>query len=355
MAARVRDWSGGRTFTVQTQDPRWRNSAYDLIVAPAHDGLSGDNVFEIIGSPHRITRQKLAEAAPAFADRIDVLPHPRVAVMIGGRSRAFDLTPAHAAILADRIKAAVQAAGGSLLLTFSRRTPDAAQAVMTERLSDLPGWIWDGTGDNPLFAMLDGADHVLVTEDSANMATEAAATGKPVHILPMIALKPPGKFARLHADLQARGAARPFDRLDLRAAERDGTRRPRRAGSHGDALVAAPAASVAAPCIGGTVRVAGAGGAAVGDRNRIPAVLALRLGLGRHARETHERDAQTRSDGHAQRQPQRQIACRRAQGPAEGDPQTHADRQEGDVRALLHLHSPRSKPHPSIAHRGISA
>ena len=82
---------------------------------------------------------------------------------------------------------------------------------MTERLSALPGWIWDGEGDNPLFAMLDGADHILVTEDSANMAAEAASTGKPVHILPMVAKKAPGKFARLHADLQARGAARPFD------------------------------------------------------------------------------------------------------------------------------------------------
>lgn len=211
LSARVRDWSGGKTFTVQTQDPRWKNSAYDLIIAPAHDGLSGDNVFEIIGSPHRITPEKLAEAAPAFADRIAPLPHPRVAVMIGGKSKAFDLTPAHAADLAERIKAAVQAAGGSLLLTFSRRTPDAARAVMTERLSTLPGWVWDGTGDNPLFAMLDAADHVLVTEDSANMATEAASTGKPVHVLPMIALKPAGKFARLHADLEAHGAARPFD------------------------------------------------------------------------------------------------------------------------------------------------
>ena len=211
LSARVRDWSGGKTFTVQTQDPRWNNDAYDLIVAPAHDSLSGDNVFEIIGSPHRITPQRLAEAAPAFAARTAPLPHPRVAVMIGGRSKAFDLTPAHAALLADRIKAAVQASGGSLLLTFSRRTPGAAQAVMTERLSALPGWIWDGTGDNPLFAMLDAADHVLVTEDSANMATEAAATGKPVHVLPMIALKPAGKFARLHADLRAHGAARPFD------------------------------------------------------------------------------------------------------------------------------------------------
>ena len=211
LSARVRDWSGGKTFTVQTQDPRWKNSAYDLIVAPAHDGLSGDNVFEIIGSPHRITPQKLAEAAPAFADRIKALPHPRVTVMIGGKSKAFDLPEAHAAALADQISAAVQAAGGSLLLTFSRRTPEAAKAVMTERLSALPGWIWDGTGDNPLFAILDAADHVLVTEDSANMATEAAATGKPVHILPMVALKPADKFARLHADLAAHGAARPFD------------------------------------------------------------------------------------------------------------------------------------------------
>ena len=211
LSAKVHDWSGGKTFAVQTQDPRWKNSAYDLIVAPAHDGLSGDNVFEIIGSPHRITPQKLAEAAPTFADHIDALPHPRVTVMIGGRSKAFDLPEAHAAALADQIKTAVQAAGGSLLLTFSRRTPEAAKTIMTQRLSALPGWIWDGTGDNPLFAMLDAADHVLVTEDSANMATEAAATGKPVHVLPMIALKPAGKFARLHADLAAHGAARPFD------------------------------------------------------------------------------------------------------------------------------------------------
>lgn len=211
LSARVRGWSGGKTFVVQTQDPRWNNAAYDLIVAPAHDGLSGDNVFEIVGSPHRITARTLTEAAPAFAARLDALPHPRVAVMIGGKSKAFDLPEAHAAELADRIKAAVQAAGGSLLLTFSRRTPEAAKAVMTERLSALPGWIWDGTGANPLFAMLDAADHVLVTEDSANMATEAASTGKPVHVLPMVALKPPGKFAQLHADLAAHGAARPFD------------------------------------------------------------------------------------------------------------------------------------------------
>lgn len=203
--------SGGRTFVVQTQDPRWRTGAYDLVVAPAHDRVEGPNVLSITGSPHRVTRDRLAEGAAAFEDALSPLPRPRVAALIGGRSMAFDLPEAHAAELADRIAGAVADAGGSLMLTFSRRTPEAAQAAMSARLAALPGLIWDGTGPNPYFAFLQFADHVLVTEDSANMAAEAASTGAPVHILPMVPLKPAGKFARLHDDLRERGAARPFD------------------------------------------------------------------------------------------------------------------------------------------------
>lgn len=203
--------SGGKTFVVQTQDPRWKTDAFDLVVAPRHDGIEGANVLSISGSPHRISADRLAEGAAAFADRLEPLPHPRVAVLVGGKSRAHDLPEAQAADLADRIAAAITAAGGSLMLTFSRRTPEAAKAAMTARLAHLPGLIWDETGPNPYFAFLRFADHILVTEDSANMAAEAASTGKPVHILPMIATKPADKFARLHADLRDRGAARPFD------------------------------------------------------------------------------------------------------------------------------------------------
>lgn len=211
LSVQARARSGGRTFVVQTQDPRWRNDAYDLVVAPDHDGMTGAHVLSITGSPHRVTAARLAEGAAAFADRLEPLPRPRVAALIGGRSRAFDLTEPHAADLAGQIAATVEAAGGSLMLTFSRRTPEPARAAMTARLAHLPGLIWDGEGPNPYFAFLKFADHILVTEDSANMAAEAASTGAPVHILPMIPLKPADKFARLHADLRARGAARPFD------------------------------------------------------------------------------------------------------------------------------------------------
>lgn len=211
LSARVRERSAGRTLVVQTQDPRWNARAYDLIVAPAHDRLAGDNVMSITGSPHRVTAVRLSEEARGFEATLSPLPHPRVAALIGGRSKAFDLTESHATVLADQIAVSVEHRGGSLMLTYSRRTPEAAKAIMTARLGHLPGLIWDGTGANPYFAFLHFADHILVTEDSANMAAEAASTGKPVHILPMVPLKTADKFARLHADLRERGAARPFD------------------------------------------------------------------------------------------------------------------------------------------------
>jgi uncharacterized protein len=210
LSVAVGRWSGGRTRVVQCQDPRWANGRFDLIVAPAHDRLSGANVLSITGSPHRVTDERLAEGARAFADRIDPLPKPRLAVLVGGRSRAFDLPETHAAQLGERIATAALAARGSALVTFSRRTPKDAKAALEAELSGVPRWVWTGEGANPLFAFLGAADHILVTEDSANMAAEAASTGKPVHILPMVRTGRADKFARLHADLQARGAARPF-------------------------------------------------------------------------------------------------------------------------------------------------
>ena len=216
LSASVKRRSGGKTFVVQTQDPRWRTGVYDLVVAPEHDGLAGPNVLSIVGAPHRVHTGGLAASAAAFAERLAPLPRPRVAVLVGGRSRAHDLPQAHAAGLADAVARAVDETGGSVMVTFSRRTPGAARIAMTERLKGLPGEIWSGEGANPYFAYLHFADHVLVTEDSANMAAEAASTGKPVHVLPMIPLKPAPKFDRLHAALRAHGATRPFEgRLDV--------------------------------------------------------------------------------------------------------------------------------------------
>jgi mitochondrial fission protein ELM1 len=208
LSIRLRRWSGGKTFVVQLQDPRVPPQMFDLVAPPRHDRLTGDNVVPMLGSPHRVTPEKLAAEYARFAERLDPLPRPRVAVLVGGRSKAFDISSERAAALAHEIQLPLEQEGGSLMMTFSRRTPDPARALLTARLRHLPGLIWDGQGPNPYFAFLAAADYVLVTEDSTNMATEAAATGKPVFILKLDGSSL--KFRLFHEMLEQQGAARPF-------------------------------------------------------------------------------------------------------------------------------------------------
>ena len=209
LSVRVRKWSEGHTFVVQLQDPRAPLNLFDLVAPPLHDKLTGPNVFPIVGSPHRITPAKLASAYETFADRIDHLLRPRLTVLIGGKSKAFDLPPARAEMLADDLARALDHSAASLLMTFSRRTPEAAERILRERLRGYPGIIWDGAGENPYFAFLAAADFIVVTQDSVNMVAEAASTGKPVYIAAVDGDQ--WRKRLFHADLAERGVARLFE------------------------------------------------------------------------------------------------------------------------------------------------
>ena len=94
------------------------------------------------------------------------------------------------------------------MATPSRRTGPDGVRLLRERLAGVPGQVWDGSGENPYFAYLAVADALIVTADSVSMVSEAAATGKPVHIVDL-----PGgdaKFARFHAAMRQAGITRPF-------------------------------------------------------------------------------------------------------------------------------------------------
>ena len=99
------------------------------------------------------------------------------------------------------------------MVTFSRRTGPEIEKAVRDALSGSNTVIWDGTGGNPYFAYLALADHIVVTEDSASMVSEAAATGKPISILRLAGGS--SKFGRFHAAMAKRGVTREFTgRLD---------------------------------------------------------------------------------------------------------------------------------------------
>ena len=206
------------SFTVYVQDPRIDTDRFDLVIAPEHDRLSGHNVESMIGSPNRLTETELIGQMLSFSDGLANLPMPRAALLIGGTSKTHKLGKKEHS---SHLKAAQDliAKGYSLLITTSRRTPD--WAIQVYKLLDYDHdnvWAYHGEGPNPYFAFLGGADVILVTEDSTNMLTEAASTGKPVFTLPMQGKA--GKFQQLYDSLAKRCKIRPFDG-NLNVAEYD--------------------------------------------------------------------------------------------------------------------------------------
>lgn len=206
-ALAIRRASGGRTVAAQIQDPRLGRDAFDLMVVPEHDRLRGPRVVTSKGALNRVTADKLT-AALAHFPRLASLPRPILGVLIGGSNRAYRLTLDRLGAIADMIAASLRETGGAAVVTPSRRTGEAGVALLRERLAGLPASIWDMTGENPYYAYLALADAFLVTPDSVSMISEAAATGKPVHIIELDGGD--AKFARFHQAMQQAGITRPF-------------------------------------------------------------------------------------------------------------------------------------------------
>lgn len=198
----VRAWSGGRTLAVQILDPRIATHHWDLVVAPRHDLLHGDNVLSPMGSLGPVDDAWLADAREAFAG-FGELPGPRLGVLLGGPRHGAATDASELAALLEAVKHRHAREGGSVMVVASRRTPSALFPMVRAAFHDVPGFFWAPGDDdpNPYPGVLGWADRLVVTPDSVNMLSEACATGRPVHTLVTSPL--PAKLERFHAALRA--------------------------------------------------------------------------------------------------------------------------------------------------------
>lgn len=201
-----------QTLLIYIQDPRGNYDLFDLIIAPAHDKLNRKNAISMIGSPNRLSEEKLDSAAQTFDDKIESYPAPRAAILIGGTSKHQFIDDKH---LQDHIQSAsmLLETGRSLFITLSRRTDAATRTTWAEFAAKHKDrvWFYDETtsdaGPNPYFAFLAASDLILVTEDSTNMLTEAYYTGVPVSRLAVAGTA--GKFETLYHGLETYRSASP--------------------------------------------------------------------------------------------------------------------------------------------------
>lgn len=212
VARYIKKQSENKTTLVQIMHPGRSGAAdFDLICVPVHDGKTlASNEMSMVGAPHRVNETKLAAAKEHWQDSFADLPAPKIALIVGGATKDKVFNEAMAAQLGRMINQMAQDQNGSLLVTTSRRTGQAAEALLSE--IDVPSYRfkWGDEGENPYFGFLSHADYIVVTGDSVSMCSEACATGKPVLIYA------PGemisdKHKRMVQSLYDTGCAGPFE------------------------------------------------------------------------------------------------------------------------------------------------
>lgn len=204
IALHIKKKSAGKTFLVQVQDPRISPKHFDLVIVPQHDPARGGNVLVTAGALHRVTPEKIEAGKKSFEDLLSALPSPRVAVLIGGSSKAHRMTAETTKKLTEQLLGL----NAGLMITASRRTGIDNARLLRHALTGPNVYFWDGEGENPYFAFLGFADYIIVTEDSVSMTSEALSTGKPVYTAAL-----EGGARRLglfHEMLQKQGYTKPF-------------------------------------------------------------------------------------------------------------------------------------------------
>lgn len=180
----IQQQSGGTTRLVHIGRPWAPLAAWDLIVTtpqyflPEHPGIVHNSL-----PLHRYSASELANAGDALQSHVAHLPRPWVAVLMGGDSGRFVMTPEKGRTLGELVQALASAAGGSVLFTDSPRTPQAAGDALQAQLQQAHFcYRWGSGGENPYRGMLALADAFVVTGESMSMLGEAAATDRPLYI-----------------------------------------------------------------------------------------------------------------------------------------------------------------------------
>ena len=180
----IKRMSKNRCKTIYLQDPKINSKSFDIVWAPLHDKIEGNNVIKTVTSPNRVNDNLLIKSYNEWTHLLSKFTKPLIGFLIGGRSKAYRFNNFECNKILDSIKLTIDN-GRTPLITISRRTPKNLTTKIKEILNDKEHLLYDGEGPNPYFAILKASDVIVVTPDSANMISEALSVPKPVYFIDM--------------------------------------------------------------------------------------------------------------------------------------------------------------------------
>ena len=173
--------SNKKVINIHIQNPKVNFKNFDFIVAPEHDGITGENVINTKGAIHYLTKEEILINRNYLDSFIKKDQRKIITLIIGGPTKYYDYSDENIEKIFNNLKTLVEKKEYQLVIIPSMRTPksiiEKAKLFFGERHT-----VIESVDKKAYLSALAISEYIVVTCDSSSMISEAALTGKPIYI-----------------------------------------------------------------------------------------------------------------------------------------------------------------------------
>ncbi len=169
-----------KVYNIHIQDPKLSLKNFDFIVAPEHDGLTGENVILSKGSIHYLTNEEIIDNREYLSEKLNK-DKEYLTLILGGPNKYYDYDDKNLTIIFDRVKNILEKNNLQAIIVPSMRTPKKT-IDLSDNYFGKDHLVIKDIDKKAYLSGLSLAKYIVVTCDSTSMISEAALTGKPIYI-----------------------------------------------------------------------------------------------------------------------------------------------------------------------------
>ena len=191
----LKNTSSKKIFNIHVQDPKVNLNHFDLIVAPEHDAIEGQNVINTKGAIHYLTENEINENKDYLNLFIKKDERKIWALILGGPTKYYDYSTKNMKHIFSIFYKLLKKHNFQLVVIPSMRTPINTIHYAKEYFGENHTVI-KNVDKKAYLSALAISENITVTCDSSSMISEAALTGKPIYVANILPKKNDKRFQR---------------------------------------------------------------------------------------------------------------------------------------------------------------
>ena len=177
----LKNISKKKVFNIHIQDPKVDFNHFNLIVAPEHDAVKGQNVISTKGAIHYLTDQEIIKNKDYLNSFIKKDQRKICSLILGGPTKYYDYSSKNIKNIFSILNDLLRKNDFQLIVIPSMRTPKNSIDLAKEYFGE-NHTIINSVDKKAYLSALSISQNIVVTCDSSSMISEAALTGKPIYV-----------------------------------------------------------------------------------------------------------------------------------------------------------------------------